>query len=150
MTCSRLPRRVLAGSIVLLLLLLAGCGDAGPGQGGASEAAADASAGVKVYTVRGQVTQLPIPDRPGSELMVRHEPIPEFENAQGEVVGMNAMIMPFPLADGVALGQLEVGDKVELTFEMRFKPQTFYQVTAISPLPAETALDLGGGSGEAL
>ena len=106
-----------------------------------------AGAGVKVYTVRGQITQLPDPERPGSQLMVHHEMIPDFENAEGEVVGMNAMIMPFPLAEGLSLEGFEPGDKVEMTFEMRFKPKTFYEVTELSALPAETELDLGGMAG---
>ena len=102
---------------------------------------------MKVYTVCGQITQLPNPDRPGSELMVHHEMIPDFENAEGKVVGMNAMIMPFPLAEGVSLEGFEPGDKVEMTFEMRFKPKTFYEVTEISEIPEETELDLGGMAG---
>ena len=147
------------GVVALLALLGSGvaCGGGSePGQA-ASEGAASASSqgadsgsqqGVDVYTVRGGSTQLPAPDREGSELMVRHEPMPEFKNAKGEVVGMGAMTMPFPIAEGVSLDGLSVGDKVSLTFEVQFEPSTSFQTTQITKLPEGTELDFAGDAHE--
>jgi Cu/Ag efflux protein CusF len=147
----------LLGAVALAALLVSGisCGGGSePGQtssegaDSASSQAADAgsSQGVDVYTVRGEITQLPDPDREGSELMVRHEPMPEFKNAKGEVVGMGAMTMPFPLAEGVSVDGLSVGDKVSLTFEVQFEPSTSFQTTQITKLPEGTELDFAGGA----
>jgi hypothetical protein len=96
------------------------------------------------YTVRGEVTQLPEPGAEGSDLMVRHEPIPDFKNAKGEVVGMNAMTMPFPVSNDVSLDGIAVGDKVRLTFEVQFQPATSFVTTEIDRLPPDTELDFGG------
>jgi Cu/Ag efflux protein CusF len=142
-------------AVMALLVSAAACGGggepaqpAGEGTDSASSQGADsaASPGADVYTVRGEITQLPAPDREGSELMVRHEPMPEFKNAKGEVVGMGAMTMPFPLAEGVSLEGLSVGDEVSLTFEVQFEPSTSFQTTQITKLPADTELDFSGGA----
>ncbi len=96
------------------------------------------------YTVRGEVAMLPTADNPSSEFQVRHEAIPHFVGQDGEL-GMDTMTMPFPLADGLSLAALKVGDKIELTFEVDFDTQTkkmvSYRAIAATPLPAETELD---------
>lgn len=133
-------------ALVTASLFLAACG------GGTSEAPApeetaaaetEAAPDAEVYQVRGEVTQLPDPENPSAQLMVQHEPIPDFKNSKGEMVGMNAMEMPFPVGEGVSLEGVAVGDKVLLTFEVQFQPSTRYEVTAIEKLPADTTLDFG-------
>ncbi len=100
-----------------------------------------------VYHVRGQVRQLPAdatgtPEgRRGAEIHVRHEAVPDFKNADGEVVGMDSMSMPFPLADIALAGGVEVGDKIEMEFEVSWHGDgNPLRVTAIEKLPAETRL----------
>ncbi len=97
----------------------------------------------QVYTVRGEVTGLPRPDRPASELTIHHEPIAAFVNKDGKVVGMDSMEMPFTPARGVSLIGLDVGDKIEFTFEVRWKQSPYFQVTRITKLSRDTALDWG-------
>lgn len=74
---------------------------------------------VDTYTVRGVVRQLP--SGPQGEILIRHEALPAFKNAEGEVVGMEAMAMPFPLAKPELAADLAVGDEVEMTFEVRWQ-----------------------------
>lgn len=92
------------------------------------------------YTVRGEVAALPRPGQPGSELLVRHEAIPDFVDAEGESVVMESMTMPFPLADGVSLAGIERGDKVEMSFEVSWHGAPPLQVTSIHKLPPDTEL----------
>ena len=101
----------------------------------------------QVYTVRGMIAGLPSPDRPASELTIRHEPIPNFVNREGKIVGMDSMEMPFTPARGVFLKGLAVGDPVEFTFEVRWKQSPFSQLTRISKLPVGTTIELGKAAG---
>lgn len=112
-----------------LLALLAACGGGPP----SAPAAADAS-----YTVRGEIVRLPGPD--SADVLIRHEPIPDFKNPAGEVVGMDSMTMPFALAAGESLGPLEVGARVEFRLEMRWNAGAPATASAFRPLPAGTRL----------
>lgn len=95
-----------------------------------------------VYTVRGRVVMLPEAGKPMSDLQIHHEAIDTLVNPNG-TVGMPAMIMPFPVAKGVSLDGLAVGDAVEFTFAHWTKPgHRGYEVTAIRKLPRDTVLDL--------
>lgn len=136
--------------LILLLLLLAGapvvlCA-CGPGS---TSADAAATANTARYVVRGMVTALPDPSNPASDFMVHHEPIPAFKGNLNETtpVGMNSMIMPFPLASEITTEGLAVGDVVEITFVVRYSPETGdlvgYETTLITPLPAGTELQFG-------
>ncbi|MFG0273423.1 MAG: copper-binding protein [Phycisphaerales bacterium] len=130
---ARLAAPVLLGAA---FFACAGCGGA--------ESADDAPAGDLVrYTVRGEVVALPSPDNPASEMQIRHEPIPDFRSG-GEVVGMRAMTMPFPVGEGVSLEDIAIGDKVEVAFETRYSPDTrmvsSYEIVSITELPADTEL----------
>lgn len=107
-------------------------------------AAAPAPSGDKVeYTVRGEVVQVPVAGNPSAEFQVRHESLPHFRNEDGSL-GMTAMIMPFPLHEGLSLADLKVGDKIELTFQVESDSGgklLAYSATALAPLPPETVLD---------
>jgi hypothetical protein len=129
--------------VAAALLLCAGCG------GGES---ADGPAGEVVrYTVRGQVVALPSPENPAAEFQVRHEPIPDFKSG-GQVVGMRAMTMPFPVGEDVSLDEIAIGDIIELTFETTYSPDTqmveSYRVVSITELPADTELVFTGQASE--
>ena len=92
------------------------------------------------YRVRAQVRQLPAPDTPGGEILVRHEAIAGFKNADGEIVGMESMSMSFPLADAALAAGLEVGDRIEMAFEVSWHGGNPLSVTAIKKLPADARL----------
>lgn len=89
-----------------------------------------------VYDVRGVVVSLP---EGGADLVIRHEAIGHFVSIKGEMVGMQAMQMPFPLAAGVSLEGIGVDDLVAFTFEVDWDPS--YAIIAIEVLPAGTELD---------
>lgn len=106
-----------------------------------------------IYTVRGIVEALPNPEK-RTPLEVRHEAIDNFVDSTGAVVGMHAMVMPFPLAEGVSLEGIEPGDKVELTFAVWWEPKGHWEATKIVELPPDTPLTFRranppGAAGEA-
>jgi Cu/Ag efflux protein CusF len=103
---------------------------------------AEAAPAVQRYEARGVVSRLPTESAPA--LYVRHETIPDFVGMDGEVVGMDSMTMPFPLADGVDLAGIEPGDKVAFTLEVEWEGDLPYRISRIEELPPDTALDLGG------
>jgi hypothetical protein len=89
--------------------------------------------------VRGELVAPPSPVTAGMQLLVRHEAIPDFVDATGKVVGMDAMVMPFDVASAVLPGDLVAGDKVEIRFTMDWKVPRL-QVVRIERLPPGTAL----------
>jgi hypothetical protein len=104
------------------------------------------------YHLRGQVTALPDPADPLSDLRIRHEPVDDFVSMDGEVVGMDSMNMPFPVGGGVDVSDLQVGDKVAFTMVVDWDADVPYQVTEIEVLPPDTELVFGkvksGGEAE--
>jgi Cu/Ag efflux protein CusF len=70
------------------------------------------------YVVNGEVVRLPAAG--SRELFVKHEAIPGFKDESGKVVGMEAMSMPFTVAEGVALEGLAPGDAISFTLEVRW------------------------------
>lgn len=143
-------RSALPVSLCLLLLaVLPACGGGAP-QPPEDEAPAAAQddgggdgGGVQVYETRGQVTALPDPSNPLTNLRIRHEPIHDFVSIDGEVVGMDSMNMPFPVTEGVSLEGIEVGDPVSFTLEVDWDGDPAYRLTRIGVLPEGTGLTWG-------
>lgn len=130
--------------IVLTLLcgLVAACGPGGErGATGAAARGPSAAPVVQTYLVRGEVTALPDRDDPTTALYIHHEAIDEFTDIDGDVVGMNAMTMPFPLAEGVSLAGVAPGDKVRFTLEVEWEGDPPYRLGAIEKLPADSELE---------
>ena len=98
------------------------------------------SSKVKHYTLRAEIVKMP--DRPGGYVTLRHEPIDEFTDETGKVVGMNSMVMPFPVGHGSSLKGIAVGDKIEATLVVDWD-QGFMELQRITELPRETALHFG-------
>ena len=127
-------------------VLLPGCSDSEESEAPNAAAATEDSETVRVdqYVVRGEVVRIPGADDPAAEFMVRHEAIPHYR-ASASKLGMNTMTMPFPLAPELSLEGVHVGDKVELTFEVRFDTEKdrpiAYHATEVRTLPPETVLD---------
>lgn len=134
-------------SLCLLLVTVLACGGAPEPEGGAPASAPDGDGAgggdAQLYEVRGQVTALPDPSNPLSNLRIRHEPIHDFVSIDGEVVGMDSMNMPFPVAEGLSLEGMEVGDPVSFTLEVDWDGDPAYQVTRIQALPEDTELTWG-------
>ncbi|MEM7049591.1 MAG: copper-binding protein [Acidobacteriota bacterium] len=119
--------------LILLSLPWLGCGDAEP----------EAVPGT-IYDSRAQVVSLPGESAVESALYLHHEAIDEFRDLDGEIVGMPSMTMPFPVASEVDLSEVEIGDKVSFSFEVRWEGDPPYQVLRIEALPPQTELQLTG------
>jgi Cu/Ag efflux protein CusF len=83
------------------------------------------------YTVTGVIRALPGNGRAANEILVKHDPIPDYRDEGGNVVGMMAMTMPFYLADPQAAANLQVGDTVKMVLEQQLKPTFSEKVTSI-------------------
>jgi hypothetical protein len=117
---------------VLALSFAAGCARTDgqdPGEG-------------RVYTVRGEIRQLPDPAQPGSGLYILHEAIPDFTNREGQAIGMEAMTMPFPVEEEVSLEGVQPGEPVEFELRVDWEGSPEVQITALRELPAGTKLAL--------
>ena len=124
-----------------LLALLPACS-----QSSTPAAPAPKGAPAATYTVRGKIESLP---GASGDLALQHEPIPGFKDKDGKVSGMGTMTMPFPLAKGVSVDGLAVGDVVEFEFSVWWQPRVSYEVTRITKLPAGTTLNFGPAPGAA-
>lgn len=119
-------RPLLAAGLVLTSLSLLACGEQAPTP--------DAR-----YTTQGRVYSVRTPDSPASEFKIFHEAIPNFMNAQGQVVGMPSHPMTFPrAADGIDLDSLEVGQAVHFTFDVTWQPTATWIITELEHLPDDT------------
>ena len=83
------------------------------------------------YTVRGIIKGMPGDGLAANELLVKHQPIPDYRDDTGAIVGMMGMTMPFFLAEGVSLQGIKAGDAVELKVEQHLKPKFTEEVTSI-------------------
>ena len=99
-------------ALLVALPLFAACSSPAPDPSAKAEAPKAASAATS-YDVRGEVVKLPAEG--STEITLKHESIPGFRNAEGAVVGMDAMTMPFEVADGVSVAGLVPGDGVAFT-----------------------------------
>jgi Cu/Ag efflux protein CusF len=118
-----------------LLAMGPGCREGGSRSGDAPPANA------RRYTVRGEIVRLPSPAA-ARQVSLRHEPIDDFANEAGAVVGMGSMVMPFDVAPEVALDDVRVGDKVEVRIAVSWSPPVL-RVEQLRKLPAETVLRFG-------
>jgi Cu/Ag efflux protein CusF len=137
---SRLAPRALVPLAVAALLL------AGVACTGGEKKAPAPGAAARRYTFRAEVVRLPEPGLKRPEITLRHERIPDFVNAEGKTVGMDAMVMPFEVGQGASLAGVDVGDKVAVRLAVDWSGPTF-RLEEVKELPAETALDFGKGEG---
>lgn len=139
------PPRIRPAVVVLLtaLVLTAGCGPTPtpPATESAGETA-DTPSGARTYVVRARVVRINSRARP-VQIDIEHEAIPELIGPGGEVEGMHSMVMPFPVADGVALDGLAADDFIEIDLSIDWEADRPAVITAIRPLPASTQLNLG-------
>jgi hypothetical protein len=126
-----MSERARAVRLTVLLLILGtvvSCTGKGPDSG-------------RTYTTRGQVIQLPDPANPATGLTLNHEAVDQFMDRQGEIVGMDPMSMPFPVAKDVSLEGLQVSDVVEFDLHVDWSQEPAAEITRIRKLPAGTKLD---------
>jgi hypothetical protein len=73
------------------------------------------------YRVQGRIESLPAGEAKPPQARIQHQAIADFRDRNGKVVGMPAMTMAFALSPGVNAQELQVGDAVNMTFEMRWE-----------------------------
>ena len=95
----------------------------------------------RTYTVRGQVTQLPDPNNPGTGLYLNHEAIDDYTSRDGEVVGMDPMTMSFQVDEKVPLQDIQVGDYIEFELRVDWEAETEVEIVRIRELPPGTRLE---------
>lgn len=111
-----------------LLLSLAACSSS---QEPAPDAAA---AGGSRHTVRAAVVALPGAD---GMLHLHHEAIDDFPGQDGKPMGMDSMVMPFPVVKDLPLAGVAVGDRIEATLIVNWKADPSVQVIEVKELPAD-------------
>ena len=116
---------------------------AGCSRGQTYEQTAAAVSDAQAYVVRGEVISVPQADKPGTEFIVKHEPVDNFRNASGQIVGMSTMGMPFTPGKDVLLDGIKPGDKIEMRWVMQWKPEAKEYVESVRKLPMETQLRFG-------
>ena len=131
-TASRRTARRLGGALLILVAALAplGCG-------GAAEEAGAPPPEPRRYEVEGLVRWVAPAEAATREIEIRHEAIPDFEDLDGEVVGMEAMSMRFTVAEGVDLAAVAPGDRVAFTLEVDWEETRPGRVVAIAAVPDE-------------
>lgn len=127
--------QALLATLTVALVPLVGCGPTADETG-------DAGPTVYTYSVRGIIQSLPDPETGAGRLRIRHEAIPDLVGQSGEVEGMAAMTMPFPVAEETDLASLAVGDVVRFELRVDWQAGRPVVVTSIEKLPAETELTL--------
>lgn len=94
------------------------------------------------YSTRGQV--IAVPKDTNDELSVHHEAVADFRDREGKPEHMDSMSMPFAVAPEVSLAGIAPGDKVAMTFEVRWDSLPTLRIVKLQELPETTALNLGG------
>ena len=121
---------------------MVGCGEK-EGAGEKDEVVVVEGMTPEVYQVRGVVRGLPRGDEGDGKMQLMHEAIPGFKNKRGEVVGMQSMTMGFPMGEGVEVGDLKEGDKVNVEFVVTWGEKPYY-ITKVEKLPDDTELEFRG------
>jgi hypothetical protein len=130
----------LSSALALFAVVTIGCTGEREGVRKGGEEGVDEPARVVTYEVRGEVLAVPDPEDPASRLLIRHEAVDGFEDIDGEVVGMDSMAMPFPLAPEASVDAIAPGDKVRFTLEVSWEGDPPYRITALEPLAPDTEL----------
>lgn len=131
-------KRMMRAFVIVAMLgaiIAAGCSD-----GQRNDQPEGAAGDAQMYVVRGEVISVPQAGMPGTQFIVKHEPIDNFRDASGQIVGMNTMGMPFTPGEGVSLEGITPGDKIELRWVLQWKPEAKEYVESVRKLPEGTQL----------
>jgi len=132
---------VSAATSAALLSLLVACTAQEPSDSEPSESAVTSeedTSSARVYTVQGIVRGIPTAERPGSQLSIRHQAIPDFVDFSGKETGMESMTMPFPTADDLSLEGIAPGNAVEFELAVDWDADQPVQITKMVKLPEGT------------
>lgn len=76
---------------------------------------------------------------------MRHEAIDDFVDVTGGLVGMDSIVMEFPVAKDASIAGLKAGDKIEAILEVDFK-KGYGELTRISKAPRRHRASLREGA----
>jgi Cu/Ag efflux protein CusF len=82
--------------------------------------------------VQGRIVTLP--EEGSREILIKHEPIPDFVDQNGVTVGMHAMTMMFPLAPGLDISGFKPGDRIEFEYEVRWKSKPHEELVSLKKI----------------
>jgi hypothetical protein len=120
--------RIILACLVCLTLAGTACdGDSPSGE--------DELGPVPTYTTRGVVLEVA-----EDALVLHHEAIDDYARPNGQITGMDAMVMRFRLEPGIGSDEGGVGDKLEFRFHAGPDEPRFV-ITEVEKLPADTVLD---------
>ena len=165
-TTKALHMIAIAGLTLTTSALLVGCSDSASSGTAHSEAdshaghnhgtettanaTTDAQSAHDLYTdLLGEIVQLPVEGDASTALKIHHVQIPDFKTKDGEIninskgiAGMMSMTMPFPLADGVSIEGMQVGDKIKFDFQVNWGgDRAAWEITAIEKIDPATVID---------
>jgi hypothetical protein len=146
-------------------LLLVSCSEGnGRGEDAAAEAAGpDANASAQALEVAGDVyadilgivQSLPVAGNPASEMRIYHEQIPGFKTQEGTVFvaadgvrGMKSMTMAFPVAEGLDISTLSIGDKIRFDFVVTWDGSPPWSITRFEKIDPATEIDFSNKTPE--
>jgi Cu/Ag efflux protein CusF len=115
----------------------------GCSQGQRNDQPAGEASDARMYVIRGEVISVPQAGKPGKQFIVKHEPIDNFRDAAGRIVGMSTMGMPFTPGKDLSLEGIRPGDKIEMRWVIQWKPEAKEYVESVQKLPTETQLRFG-------
>jgi len=91
------------------------------------------------------VRQVSPPEAEEQQIWIHHEAIADFVYIRGNTVPMDAMTMPFHIAESVDLTQVEPGDRVSFRLDMDWSASVPARIGSLEVLPGETRLGFEGG-----
>ncbi len=92
------------------------------------------------YETRGIIRKLPPANEVG-EVLIAHEKIDHFTDQDGKTVGMPAMTMPFHLGIPDRATGVGVGDRIALTFGVRWSDGPPLEILDLQRLGADVRLE---------
>ena len=121
---------------LIAAVTLVGCSKPAATPAPAAPPAAESAARTDVYTTRGEVLAV----KADGSAKVRHEAMPSFKDADGNVLGMKPMAMTFRPSPGASFADYKPGDKIEMKMTVKM-PEYDTTVAPVKKLPADTELD---------
>lgn len=125
---------------ILAIAVLGACGAPQEEPAAVEPAEAEAAPASDLYDLRGEVTEMPA--EADGKMYIRHEAIPDFKGADGEVQGMDSMIMGFTPAEDVSLDGVDIGTKIAFVVEMSWGDAPGMTIREVEILAPETELDV--------
>jgi hypothetical protein len=126
-----------------IIAMIGAIGAAGCSGGQTNKQSSAEASDAQTYIVRGEVVSVQQSGKPGTQLILKHEPIDTFRNAKGQIVGMSTMGMPFTPGKGVSLQGIKPGDKIQMRWVLQWKPEAKEYVESVRKLPMDTQLRFG-------